>query len=134
MPRSLSIQGMSNSIKVWTIQNHQFLAQTLKHGRAIQTWEYVDEPFRLAYRWLTEQMAMRELPTPGGAPPVWSWHSCGAFQHPPTEEDVEMFLGAPSRPELDLVLIELLIDPKECLILRYGPWSDFLRDTVSKQR
>lgn len=56
---------------------------------------------------MTEQTAKRLGRPPSGHPPVWAWHSCGAWQSPPDVDDFHALYGLDPQPELELQIATL---------------------------
>ena len=112
-------------MKLWSIQ-HQQLAEMAQRKRVVaSSWKHVQEDWRPAYRWMQQAMKARGLETK--APPIWAWHSCGAWQRPPDADDILLFLGE-MRPSL--VMLTLEVPETRALLTRYGPWNELLEASL----
>ncbi|WP_146158523.1 hypothetical protein [Enhygromyxa salina] len=80
---------------------------------------------------MVRQLDARGLGTASGTPPVWAWHSCGAWNCPPEREDLDMLLGGEAQPHLRLVMVNLEVPDGDCLLSYYGPWCDVIHHSVT---
>jgi hypothetical protein len=63
---------------------------------------------------------------PVDAPPIWAWHSCEAWQKPPTNETVDMLLGFGPENRQDLWMVTWRASPRRVLVSSYERWCDVM--------
>lgn len=81
--------------------------------------------FTKSYQWMAKQMAIRNISCNGA--PVWAWHSCNKYRHPPTLVHARALLS-----DIDLIAgirtIEFECPVELVLLSNYGHWSHLLYD------
>jgi hypothetical protein len=116
-------------LQLWTIQRRGLIELAREQGVAAPTWRDVEARWHEAFRWILALTPAVPDASLAHAPPVWAWHSCGAWQSPPLAEDIDMLLGqAEDRLRSSLVVAELTVPDERVLLSRYGPWNDMLED------
>ena len=81
-------------MRLWSFQALKSVEELKKEGKLICKWDRYPHPsnWTNAYRWMAGQMEEKEISCQGHAP-IWAWHSCGAFYHPPTLDTARNLLS-----------------------------------------
>ena len=81
-------------MKLWTFQSYQSISELEQSGKLLVSWDRYSEqdPFKLAYEWMTKAMQKRGVDCKSFAP-VWAWHSCGAYEAAPTLDTASNLLS-----------------------------------------
>jgi hypothetical protein len=120
--------------KLWTIAHRDFVESARAKGSAHGSWEYVEPRWRPAYRWMIERLRDRGLidsENPADSPPIWAWHSCGGWQHPPTSESIDLLLGIEPHNREGLYMVSWNAPVERILLSCYAPWCDLLDRVVA---
>lgn len=112
--------------RLWTIQSHPFFERVANKGEHHASWEYVSASWRKPFEWMAQQTAKRLGQPPNGHPPVWAWHSCGAWQSAPNVDDFHALCGLDPQPHLQLQIATLEVDESDYCLSYYGPWCDLI--------
>lgn len=111
-------------MRVWTCQPEEALRVLLKNGsyRTDPDKADLEEPFRRAYGWLTEQMEKRIGKRPDGVTyPIWAFAVCEGKRQAP---DLDGF----AVPGTRMVLMELEIPEKDLVLSDFDTWHYVLND------
>lgn len=112
--------------RLWSIQSKPFFDHVLGNDIGMMSWKYVDKTFQDAYRWMAEQTTQRLGLPSNGHPSFWAWHSCGAWQNGPIQEDFIALFGTDPQTHLQLQVATLEVDEDDFSLSLYGPWCDML--------
>lgn len=119
-------------MKLWTFQSIKAIEALQKNGVLYADWQYCpDLTWERAYRWMAAEMNKRDIPI-GEHPPIWAWHSCKAYGHPPTLGDARALL---SDIELEhgVQTLELSVPDELVLLSTYHLWNDLLDYFIDKK-
>lgn len=120
--------------KLWTIARRGLVEQAHAAGRAYASWEYVPRSWAPAYRWMLARMRDRGLIRDDAAadvPPIWAWHSCDAWQQPPTHVTVDGLLGIEPCNRQGLYMVTWRASIERIVVSRYEVWCDLLNCIIA---
>ncbi|MEI6409899.1 MAG: DUF3841 domain-containing protein [Bacteroidota bacterium] len=109
-------------MRLWTYQHPAVLKVLLQGERYYCTWDCVPSlKWQQAYRWMIEQMALRNIQT-GEFAPVWAWHSVNRLGGKPDMDCAQALLSENQIAEgIDLLAFE--VPDHLALVSLYGPWN-----------
>jgi Domain of unknown function (DUF3841) len=113
-------------MRLYSLQSIQQIQLLHQNGIIDCHWEHVtiQQGWRKTYRWMVAQMEKRGIACHGNAP-IWAWHSCGAWEKPPTLPTARGLLSD-EQIENGVQVIECIVPPKLVLLSRYRQYNRFL--------
>lgn len=118
--------------RLWTIQSRLFFDRVAKNGEHHASWEHVSTLWRDAFEWMAQQTAKQLGQPPSVHPPVWAWHSCGAWQSAPSVDDFHALCGLDPQPHLQLQVATLKVEESDYCLSYYGPWCELIQTESSR--
>jgi hypothetical protein len=113
-------------MRLWSIQRSVVVQRLTAEAFWRPGWPS-DPAWARAYRWMAERV--RERGVGEGGPPVWAWHSCGAWGEPPSEDTFGALLSEADRQQPHSIIE--LDAPDELVVLScYGAWNQILDDLI----
>jgi hypothetical protein len=113
-------------MKLWTYQSLEAVKQLEQSGTLLTPWSYYHptDYFATAYRWMAEKMQQKGVSC-GEYAPIWAWHSCGAYEAPPTNETASNLLSL-LQLEAGIKLLSFECPDELTVLSNYGPWNDII--------
>ncbi len=109
-------------MRLWSFQSSIAIKHLQNKGQLKGDWKYVSKGYwTKSYKWMAEEMKKRGLDCEGN-PPVWAWHSCGAWERPPTLNDARALLSD-GELELGVQVVEFEVAEEWVLLSRYSVWN-----------
>jgi Domain of unknown function (DUF3841) len=122
---SLNMNLQNLSIRLFSYQHPCVLEWMQNGGNVYANWDQVwPADWELAYRWMMGCMDERGIAIPE-TPPIWAWHSVGAWFQPPDEACLRN-LCSDLQLEAGICLLELEVPAEQVLLSRYDTWNELL--------
>lgn len=110
-------------MRLYSLQTTAVVETLQEQGLYYADWEKVMWPRqRGAYEWMAAQMAARGIAA-GAAPPIWAWHSCGGWEQPPRQQDIDALLGIGWALEGWWHWLALEVPANQALLSSYHWWG-----------
>lgn len=128
-----------NYVRLWTFQHIDQFHNLWRDGVMRGSWSHVDSRDNVAYRYMCREMENRHLDC-DGAPPVWAFHSCDAFQRMPDHDIASMLLSTHDLASGNIVMLSLLCPSSKILLSCYSAWCNLVyfempdMDELDRQR
>ena len=113
-------------MELWTYQSLESAAELEQSGKLLIDWHHYspNDFFPMTYRWMVKAMQNRGVDC-GSFAPVWSWHSCGAYEAGPTL-NTAMNLLSLNQVEAGIKLITFECPDELVVLNNYSPWNDII--------
>ena len=113
-------------MKLWTYQSLDAVEQLEQSGRLLTPWSHYSpkDTFGPAYRWMAKSMLGKGIDC-GAYAPVWAWHSCGAYEAPPTDDTASNLLSI-LQLEAGIKLLSFECPDELAVLSHYGPWNEII--------
>ncbi|MEJ2795902.1 hypothetical protein WAE56_21075 [Iodobacter sp. LRB] len=117
--------------KIWTFQSAAQLQVLLRNGVLYGDWMQIglSSEQEMAYRSMCRMMASRKLSC-GNHPPIWAWHSCGAYQQAPDAKVARMLLSD-HQLNNQIMLLSLECSADQMLLSDYSTWCQLFYSSIT---
>ena len=121
-------------MRLWTYQSIQSVKELEDTGvlKVSKNRYSPGSAWRICYEWMRKEMILNGIDC-GDYLPIWAWHSCRAYGHPPTEEDGVNLL---SLLEIEAGIKLITFDCPDNLVLlsRYDAWNDIIYQFLDEKK
>jgi hypothetical protein len=112
--------------RLWSFQSVRAIKELKSKGILQSSWDLYYETgyFTKAYQWMAKQLVERNI-NDNNHPPIWAWHSCSKYEHPPRLVDARGLLSD-SNLEDGRQTIEFECPVEMVLLSSYRMWNMML--------